>query len=86
VHFCATCVGAFYCGKEELVIGGGNSAGEENIFLTRFASKVTFANRGPTLTASKVVAEKVGEHPRIDVLTNVEATEFRGTRSWRRSC
>lgn len=78
VHFCATCDGAFYRGRDVLVIGGGNSAGEESIFLTRFASKVTIANRGPELTASKVVAEKVDENPKIEVLTNVEPTEFRG--------
>ena len=45
VHFCATCDGAFYRDKEVLVIGGGNSAGEESIFLTKFASKVTIATR-----------------------------------------
>ncbi|HME91002.1 MAG TPA: FAD-dependent oxidoreductase, partial [Myxococcaceae bacterium] len=50
VHFCATCDGAFYRGKEVLVIGGGNSAGEESIFLTKFASHVTIATRGPELT------------------------------------
>src|SRR6185312_10109610 len=69
VHFCATCDGAFYRGREVMVIGGGNSAGEESIFLTKFASHVTIANRGPRLTASKVVVEKVNEHPAIDVLT-----------------
>jgi thioredoxin reductase (NADPH) len=78
VHFCATCDGAFYRGKDVLVIGGGNSAGEESIFLTKFASHVTIANRGPQLTASKVVVEKVNEHPAIDVLTNVSTVEFKG--------
>jgi thioredoxin reductase (NADPH) len=59
VHFCATCDGAFYRDKPVLVIGGGNSAGEEGIFLTKFASHVTIATRGPQLSASKVVVEKV---------------------------
>src|SRR5437764_3727356 len=68
VHFCATCDGAFYRGKEVLVVGGGNSAGEESIFLTRFASKVTIATRDADLTASKVVQEKVAESAQIDVV------------------
>ncbi len=79
VHFCATCDGAFYRGKDVLVIGGGNSAGEEGIFLTKFASRVTIATRDIKLSASKVVVEKVEEHPRIDLLTGVTPVEFRGT-------
>jgi thioredoxin reductase (NADPH) len=78
VHFCATCDGPFYRGREVLVIGGGNSAGEEGIFLTKFASHVTIATRGDGLTASRVVVEKVQETPAIDVLTNVTPSEFRG--------
>ncbi len=78
VHFCATCDGAFYKGKHVLVIGGGNSAGEESVFLTRFASKVTIVTRDTKLSASKVVAEKVAGHPRIDVLTNSTPAEFKG--------
>jgi thioredoxin reductase (NADPH) len=78
IHFCATCDGAFYRGKEVCVIGGGNSAGEEGLFLTKFASHVTICTRGESLTASKVVAEKVESHPRIDVLTNVAPAAFKG--------
>ena len=78
VHFCATCDGPFYRGREVLVIGGGNSAGEEGIFLTKFASHVTIAARGPKLSASQVVVEKLQEDPRITVLTEVVAEEFRG--------
>jgi thioredoxin reductase (NADPH) len=78
VHFCATCDGAFYRGREVLVLGGGNSAGEESIFLTKFASHVTIACRGPELTASKVVIEKAREHPQITILPNVTAVEFKG--------
>ena len=80
VHFCATCDGAFYRDKEVLVIGGGNSAGEEGLFLTRFADHVTIATRGPKLSASKVVIQKIDEHPEIEVWNNVVATEFRGDR------
>ena len=78
VHFCATCDGAFYRGKEVLVVGGGNSAGEESVFLTRFASKVTIATRDDALSASKVVQEKVAENPQIEVLPNASPSEFRG--------
>ncbi|MGI8477290.1 MAG: FAD-dependent oxidoreductase [Thermomicrobiales bacterium] len=79
VHFCATCDGAFYRDKDVLVIGGGNSAGEEGIFLTKFAKRVTIATRDATLTASNVVVEKVGENPRIELLPNVSVAEFKGT-------
>ncbi len=78
VHFCATCDGAFYRDKEVLVVGGGNSAGEESIFLTKFARKVTIATRDADLTASRIVAEKVREHPQIEVITKVSPAEFRG--------
>ena len=78
VHFCATCDGAFYRDKEVLVVGGGNSAGEESIFLTRFASKVTIATRDDALSASKVVRAKVEENPQIEVITNCSPSEFKG--------
>ena len=79
VHFCATCDGAFYRDKDVMVIGGGNSAGEESIFLTRFAKKVTIVTRDPQLSASRVVAEKVRAHPQIEVITNSSPSEFKGT-------
>ena len=78
VHFCATCDGAFYRGKDVLVVGGGNSAGEESIFLTRFASKVTIVTRDDALSASKVVREKVEENPQIEVITGCSPSEFKG--------
>src|SRR3954449_3102914 len=78
VHFCATCDGAFYRGKDVLVIGGGNSAGEESIFLTRFASTVTIVTQDDALTASKVVQQKVGENDQIHVVTHTSPREFRG--------
>jgi thioredoxin reductase (NADPH) len=78
VHFCATCDGAFYRDKEVLVVGGGNSAGEESIFLTKFCKKVTIATKDKQLSASKVVVEKVEGHPQIEVLTGVTPAEFKG--------
>jgi thioredoxin reductase (NADPH) len=78
VHFCATCDGAFYRDREVLVIGGGNSAGEESIFLTKFASKVTIVTRDAHLSASKVVIEKVEENPRIDVIASSTVAGFKG--------
>lgn len=80
VHFCATCDGAFYRDQEVMVIGGGNSAGEESLFLTKFARHVTIVTQDPALTASRVVAEKVYSHPQIDVITGSTAAEFRGSR------
>ena len=78
VHFCATCDGAFYRGKHVLVIGGGNSAGEESIFLTKFAERVTIVTRDRELSASRVVVEKVEEHPKIDVISNATPAAFEG--------
>ena len=78
VHFCATCDGAFYRDREVLVVGGGNSAGEESIFLTRFARRVTIVTRDGQLSASRVVAEKVAENPAIEVLASTIPVEFRG--------
>jgi thioredoxin reductase (NADPH) len=72
VHFCATCDGPFYRGKHVAVIGGGNSAGEESLFLTRFASKVTILVRGESMAASKIVAAKVAMTPSIEVRYNVQ--------------
>lgn len=78
VHFCATCDGAFYRDKEVLVIGGGNSAGEEGIFLTKFASKVTILTRDKQLSASKVVVEKVQSNPKIELISDARPVEFKG--------
>jgi thioredoxin reductase (NADPH) len=76
VHFCATCDGAFYKGKEVLVIGGGNSAFEEGLFLTRFATHVTIAAHGPTLKASRILQERVAAREDMTVLTNHVVQEF----------
>jgi thioredoxin reductase (NADPH) len=78
VHFCATCDGPFYKGRHVAVIGGGNSAGEESIFLTRFVDKVTMLVRGPRLSASKVVVDKIGETPQIETRFNTEVVALQG--------
>ena len=78
IHFCATCDGPFYRGEDMLVIGGGNSALEESLFLTRFADSVTLLVRGNTLRASRVIQEKVASHPKIKVRFNTTVQEFRG--------
>ncbi len=77
VHFCATCDGPFYRGQEVLVVGGGNSALEESLFLTKFASHVTIVARGG-ITASKIVAEKLENHPAVTIMTNTSPVEFKG--------
>ena len=76
VHFCATCDGAFYKGKEVLVIGGGNSAFEEGLFLTRFASRVTILVRGAQPRASRILQDKVAGNKAIRVVTNHTVREF----------
>ena len=78
IHFCATCDGPFYKGQPVAVIGGGNSAAEESLFLTRFASQVTLLVRGASLSASQIVAEKVREHPEIAVRYNTAVEGFSG--------
>ena len=78
VHFCATCDGPFYKGQHVAVVGGGNSAGEESLFLTRFADKVTILVRGPEMTASKIVIDKVSMSPKIEVRYNTQIKELHG--------
>lgn len=78
VHFCATCDGPFYKGREVAVIGGGNSAVEEAAFLTRFCPKVTILVRGSELTASKIAADKAKDSPEIEIRYNTAVAEFKG--------
>jgi thioredoxin reductase (NADPH) len=79
VHFCATCDGPFYRGAAELlVLGGGNSGLEEGLFLTQFADHVTVLERGSSLIGSKILQERVLEHPRMDVQLDTQVTEFLG--------
>lgn len=78
VHFCATCDGPFYKGQHVAVIGGGNSAGEESLFLTRFVDRVTMLVRGPQLSASKIVVDKIAEIDQITVRANTEIVALEG--------
>ncbi len=78
VHFCATCDGPFYRGEHVAVVGGGASAAEESLFLTRFADKVTLLVRGDALKAAPLVVDKVEENDKIDVRYQAEVKEIRG--------
>jgi thioredoxin reductase (NADPH) len=78
VHFCATCDGAFYKGKRVLVVGGGNSAFEEGLFLTKFASQVDILVHSPEAKASRILQEKVAERNDMRVLLNYAIRELRG--------
>lgn len=81
VHFCATCDGPFYKGREVAVVGGGNSAVEEAAFLTRFSPKVTLLVRGSELIANKVAVDKVQESPEIELRFNTDVVEFKGQKN-----
>ena len=81
VSACATCDGFFYRGQEIVVIGGGNTAVEEALFLTSFASKVTLIHRRDELRAEKILQDRLLKHPKIEPLWFHQLNEVIGTDS-----
>ena len=78
VSACATCDGFFYRGREVVVVGGGNSAVEEALFLTNFATKVTLVHRRDELRAEKILQERLFNHPKVEVLWHQALDEVLG--------
>lgn len=78
IHYCAICDGAMYQGKKIAVVGGGNSALEEAIFLTKFAEKVYLIRRYDYFKGEQSLIDEVFNHPKIEVLINEDLVEAKG--------
>jgi thioredoxin reductase (NADPH) len=78
VSACATCDGFFYKGKDVVVVGGGNTAVEEAIFLTNFAKRVTLVHRRDSLRAEKILQSRLFKNPKIEVIWNHAVDEIIG--------
>src|ERR1700686_1451731 len=81
VSACATCDGFFYRNKEVIVVGGGNTAVEEALFLTNFASRVTVVHRRDHFRAEKILQERLLKNPKIDVVWDSMLDEVQGSDS-----
>lgn len=79
VSYCAVCDGAFFRDKNLIVVGGGDSAVEEGIYLTRFAKKVTIVHRREELRAQKILQKRAFENEKIDFIWNSEVKEIAGS-------
>lgn len=78
VSYCATCDAAFFTDMQVFVVGGGDSAVEEAMFLTKFAEKVTIVHRRDELRAAKSIQEKAFKNPKIDFMWDTHITEIKG--------
>lgn len=78
VHYCATCDGSMYQDRKVVVVGGGNSAVEEAVFLTRFASHVTIIHKSDSFRASRTVQEEAFANPKIDIIWDSEVRKVNG--------
>ncbi|MCL5239415.1 MAG: thioredoxin-disulfide reductase [Candidatus Marsarchaeota archaeon] len=81
VSTCGTCDGPFFKGKDVIVIGGGDTAMEDSLFLTRFAKSVTIVHRRDSFRASKIMQERVMSNPKIKVVWNTTLQEIKGEKS-----
>jgi len=79
VSYCATCDGWFFKDKKVIIVGGGDSALEEGLFITRYASSVTIVHRREELRASPLLQKRAAEHPKVSFIWNTVLTEVLGS-------
>ncbi|MBN1492595.1 MAG: thioredoxin-disulfide reductase [Candidatus Omnitrophica bacterium] len=80
VSYCATCDGALFRGKDIAVVGGGDSAIQESLFLTKFASKVTVIHRRDELRASKILQQRAFDNEKVEFIWNAVISEIKGSK------